>query len=95
MPSTPGSTSIIFGDLSHFVVRLSAMMVQRSVETYAHGSATYLSATYHDRMRVDSTVFDPSAGATPPIVYATLHAQKELRKRGMVAKTQRTATDVY
>lgn len=69
MPSTAGSKGIIFGDLGHFVVRLGPLLVQRSLFR-----ADYGQATYHGRMRVDSTVFDPSAGAAPPVVYATLHS---------------------
>jgi HK97 family phage major capsid protein len=81
MPSGPGSTGIIFGDLSHFFVRLSGMTIQRSLEVGGTaGNIEHGEATYHGRLRADSAVFDPStpqgspAVTHPPIVYATLHA---------------------
>jgi HK97 family phage major capsid protein len=74
MPSAAGSKGIVFGDLGHFVVRLSGMEIARTTQTIGAGSATYGEASYKGRMRADSAVFDPSGGATPPIVYATLHA---------------------
>ncbi len=74
MSSTAGSKGIIFGDLSHFVVRLSGMQIVRTIQTAGAGSVTYGACSYKGRMRADSTVFDPSGGATPPIVYATLHS---------------------
>jgi HK97 family phage major capsid protein len=67
MPTGSGSKGIVFGDLSHFVVRLSKMAIQRTEER-----ADYAQWVYRGRMRVDSAVFDPTSGAVPPIVYATL-----------------------
>ena len=74
MPSTAGSKAIAFGDLSHFVVRLSGMQVVRTTQTAGAGSVTYGGASFKARMRADSVVLDPSAGSAPPIVYATLHS---------------------
>jgi HK97 family phage major capsid protein len=74
MPGGAGSKAIVFGDLSHFVVRLSGMEIVRTTQTIGAGSVTYGEASYKGRMRADSAVFDPSGGATPPIVYATLHS---------------------
>ncbi len=65
-PFVPGS--IIFGDLEHFVVHSSAMLLRRLVQRYADsGEVAYLGM----RM-VDSVLFDPTGGVTPPIVYAQI-----------------------
>jgi HK97 family phage major capsid protein len=72
--STAGQIGIIFGDLSHFCVRLSGMQLLRTTQTTGAGSATYGAASFKGRQRADSVVFDPSGGSTPPIVYATLHS---------------------
>ncbi len=69
MPSGAGTKAIVFGDLSHFFVRLSPLAIQRSNER-----ADYGQYVFHGRMRVDSAVFDPTSGAKAPIVYATIHA---------------------
>jgi HK97 family phage major capsid protein len=71
MPSGAGSKAIVFGDLSHFEVRLSRMSVRRATETVSTGG--YLSVDYIGLMRADSALIDPTGGTTPPIVYATLH----------------------
>jgi HK97 family phage major capsid protein len=72
IPSTAGSQGICFGDLSRLVVRVSHMMVRRATETSS--GIERLTADYCAYMRADSAVMDPTAGATPPIVFATLHA---------------------
>ena len=72
MPSAAGSKGIVFGDLSHFWVRLSATTILKATEaTSAIEQGQFL---FLGRMRVDSFVFDPSGGSAPPIVYATLHS---------------------
>ena len=70
--STAGQKGIVFGDLAHFFVRLSNMVVTRN--TQAPGYIEYGKALYTARMRADSKVFDPTGGNKPPIVYATLHS---------------------
>lgn len=72
MPSDAGSRGVVFGDLSHFVVRLSKITLNRSVQ--GPGLVENGKANYHGSLRADSSVFDPSAGESPSIVYATLHA---------------------
>jgi HK97 family phage major capsid protein len=72
IPSAAGSMGIVFGDLSRLVVRLSHLLVRRATETSS--GIEYLKADYVATMRADSAVMDPTAGATPPIVYATLHS---------------------
>jgi len=80
MPSGPGSQGIVFGDLSHFFVRLSAMTIQRNWQVGGTaGNVERGEAIYHGRQRADSVVFDPSratspATGTPPIVFAVLHS---------------------
>lgn len=68
MPSAAGSKGIVFGDFRHFAVRLGSLSIERTLTYIEKGQALY-----NGRMRVDSAVFDPSAGGKPPIVYATLH----------------------
>jgi HK97 family phage major capsid protein len=78
MPSGAGSKGIVFGDLSHFMVRLSAMYFRKA------NQAEFAIDSYRDihisRLRADSVVFDPATQASPantqaaPIQYATLHS---------------------
>jgi HK97 family phage major capsid protein len=71
VPSTPGSTGIIFGDLSQFAVRIvGAPEVKRAVESA--GYVERATALYTGWLRVDSGLIAP--GGVAPIVYATLHA---------------------
>ena len=72
LSANAGDKGIIFGDLSHFIVRLSALKIVRNSQ--APGYAEAGKALYNARMRVDAKVFDPSAGGSAPILYATLHA---------------------
>jgi HK97 family phage major capsid protein len=65
---TPGK--IIFGDLSHLVVRLSKLAISVNRETFADSGKTLFTG----RMRADSAVIDASAGSAPAIIYATLSA---------------------
>jgi HK97 family phage major capsid protein len=81
-PNVPGVNAspladgyIVFGDLSHLIVRLSAMTIQRTIESGAtQGRVELGSALYTGRMRADSIVFDPSNGSSPPIIYARVKA---------------------
>lgn len=70
--SSVGLGHIVFGDLSHFVVRLSGLSLVRAVQL--PGQIEYGKALYTGRMRADAKVFDPSNGSVPPIVFATVHA---------------------
>lgn len=67
-----GPGHIVFGDLSQFYVRLSALSLVRV--TQVQSGIEFGKAVYTGRMRSDSAVFDPSAGTVPPIIYATIHA---------------------
>jgi HK97 family phage major capsid protein len=72
MPSGAGTKAIVFGDLSHYVVRVSQMRFHRSLQ--AAGYVEFGKALYTGLMRADAVVFDPTGGNTPPIVYATMHS---------------------
>jgi HK97 family phage major capsid protein len=67
-PSIP-VRGIIFGDLSHYVVRVSMPTLRRSIE--AAGMVENGQAMYTGLQRADAKVVDPASNA---IVYATLHA---------------------
>jgi HK97 family phage major capsid protein len=73
-PSLPaaatGNKSIVFGDLSRFFVRASALALARDMQ--AAGFVEFGKVLYKGLLRVDSKVHDPSAGTNPPIVYATV-----------------------
>lgn len=64
--------AIIFGDLSHFMVRVSRLSIKRS--TQAPGYIDKGQALYTGIMRADAVVFDPTSGSKPPIVFAGLHS---------------------
>jgi HK97 family phage major capsid protein len=72
LSATAGQPGIVFGDLSHLVVRLSSMKIVR--KSQVPGFVEVGKALYAGRVRVDSKVFDPSDGGAAPILYATLHA---------------------
>jgi len=69
-PST--SSTILFGDFSHFHCRASAATMQRAINTPGYAEAGQ--ALYIGRIRMDSVYFDPSNGVTPPIVSMTVQA---------------------
>lgn len=79
-PSMPtfgaGAKTIVFGDLSYYIVYASKMRLIRAIE--AAGFVEYGKALYTAQMRADGAVFDPSAGASSgaysPIKYITQHA---------------------
>lgn len=74
-PSSGGSPyvasgKIVFGDLDYFWVKASQMVVAKSLEvtsTIEQGQYAVIG-----RMRVNSTLFDPTGGTVPPIVYANM-----------------------
>jgi HK97 family phage major capsid protein len=64
--------ALIFGDLSHIVIRTSRPTIQRTAQQgitdITRGECLYIA-----RCRADATVFDPSNGSTPPLVLATIN----------------------
>lgn len=61
--------ALLFGDLSKYVVRVSAMTVKRLNERYAD----FHEAALVGRLRADAVVFNPdSSGTNPPIVKTSL-----------------------
>jgi HK97 family phage major capsid protein len=72
MPSGSSAKIIVFGDLSHFVVRCSGMRMVRSIQ--GSGYVDKGKALYACYMRADAAVLDATGGAKPPIVYATSHS---------------------
>ncbi len=69
LPVGTGSRGIVFGDFSHYVVRVSGMTISRNLQ--APGYVDKGKGLYTGRMRADAKVVDPTGGSTPPIVYAT------------------------
>jgi HK97 family phage major capsid protein len=65
---TPGK--ILFGDFDHLKVRLSPLALSVNREFAVDKGQTLFTG----RMRADSAVVDASAGASAPIIYATLSA---------------------
>ena len=65
-----GPDKIIFGDLSHFYVRLSELQINRSVAGV--GLIEKGLCLYQGLMRADSWLCDPSGGGVPPIIYANV-----------------------
>jgi HK97 family phage major capsid protein len=65
-PSTVGK--IIFGDLSHFVVRISQAQIGRYLQTANGSGADFGKELFVGRMRADCNVLDPTGGSTPAIV---------------------------
>jgi HK97 family phage major capsid protein len=64
--SSLGTNSVIFGDLSHLVIRASRPQIQRSTEL-SQADVTKGECLYVARIRADAAIFDPSNGVTPPI----------------------------
>jgi HK97 family phage major capsid protein len=70
---------IIFGDLSHFYVRLSNISVQRTLQSAnSLKDITTGEFLWVFRTRVDSTVYDPSGGNAVPIVSASVYPNGSL-----------------
>lgn len=68
------AASIIFGDLEHFVVRISQTTVQRSLQSGLPNGVGDISRgeiLLNCRCRADAVVHDPTNGVVPPIVYST------------------------
>jgi HK97 family phage major capsid protein len=63
--------SLLFGDLSHVVVRCSRPVIQYSIES-GQADITAGMAAWIARARADAVYFDPSAGANPPIILAAI-----------------------
>jgi HK97 family phage major capsid protein len=64
--------ALIFGDLSHIVIRASRPTIQRTTQQ-AITDITRGECLFIARCRADATVFDPSNGSTPPLVLATVN----------------------
>jgi hypothetical protein len=63
--------ALVFGDLSHIIVRASWPTFQPSFEQ-AEADITKGEAIYIFRFRADALVFDPSGGVTPPLILAAV-----------------------
>lgn len=63
--------SIIFGDLSHIVIRMSRPTLQRAIQL-GQVDITKGECAYIARARADATLFDPTNGATPPLVLCNI-----------------------
>lgn len=59
--------ALLFGDLSHIVIRATRPSIQRAVEL-GQADVTKGEAAYIARCRADAALFDPTNGVTPPIV---------------------------
>jgi HK97 family phage major capsid protein len=68
-PLAPGK--IVFGDLSHFIVHASSLLIRRV--TQLPGLVENAKARYTGLLMADSIVFDPTNGAVPPIVFAQIN----------------------
>jgi len=73
LPTTAGTAGsfCVFGDLSHYVVHLSTMMLRRSLQT--PGFVENGLALYKGLLMADAVLLDPTGGNTPPVVAAALH----------------------
>ena len=67
----PG-TFCIFGDLSHYIVHCSTILMRRLIQT--PGLVEYGKVRYHALMMADAVAFDPTGGSLPPFVSARLHS---------------------
>jgi HK97 family phage major capsid protein len=67
---TSGHGAIVFGDLSHYVVRINKLAVRRS--TQAEGFIEKGLALYTGIIRTDAKVIDPTGGDVAPIKYASI-----------------------
>jgi len=65
------NSTIVFGDLSHFIVRCSKPTIARELNSATKG-IEFGEALYVGRMRMDSVLFDPSSGSAPPVVISTV-----------------------
>ena len=63
---------LLFGDLSHIVIRAFRPKVQRKIEV-GQADITRGEALYVGRCRADATLFDPSNGAFPPVTLAAVN----------------------
>jgi HK97 family phage major capsid protein len=65
------NSTIVFGDLSHFLIRCSKPTIARELNSATKG-IEFGEALYVGRMRMDSVLFDPSSGSAPPVVISTV-----------------------
>jgi HK97 family phage major capsid protein len=71
MPSAAGSKGIVFGDLGAYFVHSSSLYIRRRMQY--PGLVEFGKVAFTGLQMVDAIVDDPTSGALPPIVYATLH----------------------
>ncbi len=76
IPTAAGSKGICFGDLSHFYVHSSSLLIRRKLQV--PGLCEYGKVAWLGLQMVDAVVHDPTeganSGALSPIKYATLHS---------------------
>jgi len=71
LPSAGGSKGIVFGDLGAYYVHSSSLFIRRRLQY--PGLVEFGKVAWTGLQMVDAIVDDPTSGAMPPIVYATLH----------------------
>jgi len=74
-PSPSATGYIVFGNLANYVVRLSQMVVSRSLQSgmpNGVGDVTRGECLLNARMRCDAAVFDPSQGKVPPVIFGSI-----------------------
>lgn len=71
LPSAGGSKGIVFGDLGAYYVHSSSLFIRRRMQY--PGLVEFGKVAWTGLQMVDAIVDDPTSGALPPIVYATLH----------------------
>ncbi len=72
MPTPNPSVSrqlVVFGDFSHYIVRLSQLRLRRTIQ--APGYVDAGKALYFGFIRCDATLLDPTDGTNPPLVFAS------------------------
>ena len=72
MPTPNPSLSrqlIVFGDFSHYIVRLSQLRLRRSIQ--APGYVDAGKALYTGLIRCDANLLDPTNGSNPPLVFVS------------------------
>jgi HK97 family phage major capsid protein len=74
-----GFGALIFGDLDHFHVRVSKPYLKREINSgrpgysqVATGGIEFGECLYVSRIKMDCSLFDPSALSNPPIVWAAV-----------------------
>jgi HK97 family phage major capsid protein len=71
MPSGSNVKGIVFGDLGAYFVHSSSLFIRRRLNM--PGIVEFGKAAYIGLQIVDAVLDDPTSGALPPVVFATLH----------------------